>query len=312
MSHIKHAGSRCAIAAGVTLALAPTLTYAQEAQDAEGPIQVSAGFGFQHDSNVAVLELDSAADAGDGAALLEFGLTYDRPSPGKFDIVAGYNYSDTLHEDYGSFDVRIHRGSSTLSYDLGRTDIGAILTHAYAELDGDGFLTLRQVSPYVSQLVGSKLFLRFAYARSEKDFAASPGRDATTDGLSADAYVFLNGLTSYLAFGYRLDDEAALDDQFDYDGRRVNVQYSRRLDSNARRLTLRTYLRFESRDYDNVTLSIGSPRRDDRKQLEASLEIPLGERWAGTVGYTYSDNRSNLPSVDFAENVWTARFRTTF
>jgi hypothetical protein len=283
--------------------------FAQVPAEQDSPVQFDVALGLERDSNVAVLELDSNADASDTATRVDFGVGYDRPSKdSSFDVLAGYNFSQSLHDDYSEFDVRIHRASSTLSYDLGRTDIGANLQYALAELDGDEFLTLTQVSPYVSQLVGRKLFLRFAYARSEKDFPSSPGRDATADELSADAYVFLNGLTSYLVFGYRYDEEAARDAQFDYSGPRLNLQLSQRFAAGERELTFKAYLRFESRDYDNVTPTIGVPRRDDRKQFEATLDIPLNMRWTTTVGYKHADNGSNLPSVDFAENVWSVSF----
>ena len=277
-----------------------------------GPVSFEIGTGIEYDSNVAVLELDAAADAGDAAVLLDFGVNYDRASTGKFDVDAGYHFSETSHDDFGEFDVRIHRGSSTLRYDLGRTDVGATLQYALAELDGAEFLTLAQASPYVSQLVGKRLFLRFAYANTDKDFAGNAARNARADGLSADAYVFLNGLTTYLAFGYRYDDEDAVDAQFDYAGRKWSAQLSQRFEAGMRTLTFKTYLRYEGRDYDSVTPSIGALRRDSRYQVEALLEVPVTERVLATVGYKRADNRSNLPSVDFAENVWSATFGATF
>ena len=117
--------------------------------------------------------------------------------------------------------MRIHRGSARTSYDLGRLDVGATLQHAYAELDGNEFLTLTQLSPYLSRLVGERLFLRFAYADTDKDFADNPGRDATTSSFSSDAYVFVNGLKTYLVFGHRYDDEDAASAEFDYTGHRL-------------------------------------------------------------------------------------------
>ena len=270
------------------------------------------GTGIEYDSNVAILELDTSADEGDVAVLLDFGAGYDNPAGGPFDLKAGYNFSELVHDEFDEFDVRIQRGSSTLSYDLERLDVGAALQYAYAELDGDEFLTLAQVSPYLSRLVGKRLFLRFAYASTDKEFADNPARDASADSLSADAYVFLNGLRSYLVFGYRHDDEDALDAQFDYAGHKLNAQWARRLPARSRELTLKTHLRYETRDYTTDTLSISAPRQDDRYQIEASLELPLGERVLATIGYKRSDNQSNLPSVDFAENVVSAGFSATF
>jgi hypothetical protein len=288
-----------------------------DAQEAVTPtaqdraVAINLGAGFEYDSNVAVLELDTSTNAGDRAALLDFGVSYDKPGPGRFDVQAGYDFSQSLHDDFDAFDVRIHRGSATLSYDLGRVDIGATFQHADAELDGNDFLTLEQVSPYLSKLIGQRLFLRFAYAHSDKEFAGNPDRGATADALSSDVYVFVDGLRTYLLFGYRHDDEDAVDPQFDYGGHMYRVQLTKRLDR-ERELTLRTSLRVESRDYDYPTTSIGAPRRDDRTRFEVSLELPLGERTITQLVYEHADNRSNLPSVDFAEDVLSVRFRARF
>ena len=283
-----------------------------DTQDEERAVTFELGTGIEYDSNVAVLELDSAAGAGDAAAQFEFGVGYDKPAAGRLDLQAGYDFSQTLHEDFDAFDVRIHRGSASLSYDLGRVDTGVTFQYAYAELDGSEFLTLEQTSPYVSKLIGERLFLRFAYAYSDKIFAGNPGRDATANSLSSDTYIFLNGLRTYLVFGYRYDDENAVDGQFDYAGHKLNAQLSRRLMLEARELTLKTELRYETRDYEHPTLSIGAPRQDDRYQFEASLEIPVSARSVTRIGYKHADNRSNLASVDFDENVLSVSYSAVF
>jgi hypothetical protein len=298
-------------AAAATAAMGSAQDSTQTTNDRR-PVTVSLGTGLEYDSNVAVLELDTSTNAGDRSLLFDFGVGYDKPDDGRFDLQAGYDFSQSLHDDFDSFDVRIHRGSGTLSYDLGRVDLGATLQHAYAELDGNEFLTLQQVSPYVSKLVGRRLFLRFAYAHSDKDFAGNPTRSANAHALSADAYVFVDGLRTYFVFGYRIDDEDALDAQFDYAGAMLRAQLAKRLMAGDRELTLRTSLRFENRDYDAPTPSIGSPRRDDRRQLELSLDVPVGERTTAQVVYEHADNASNLPAVDFAEDVLALKFRSRF
>ncbi|HVJ30785.1 MAG TPA: hypothetical protein VNA66_10800 [Gammaproteobacteria bacterium] len=282
----------------------PTSTAAAAASaDAAGAVSFEVGAGLEYDSNVAVLELDASTGAGDAAALLELGVAYDRPGDAKLDFGAGYHFSETAHEDFSAFDVRIHRGSANMSYDLGRFDIGANLQYADAALDGTEFLALAQLSPYLSGLVGRRLFLRFAYADSDKDFADNPARDATTSSFSSDAYVFINGLKTYLTFGHRYDDEDAGFDELDYTGQRFGIQLSQRFAGRAREITLKTHLRAESRDYRAVTPSIGALRRDDRLELGIVAEIPTGKHVVTRIGVRRADNDSNLPSVDFAETV---------
>jgi hypothetical protein len=276
--------------------------------DSADAVSFEVGAGLEYDSNVAVLELDASTGAGDAAALLDFGVAYDRPGNAKLDFGAGYNFSETAHEDFKAFDVRIHRGSANMSYDLGRFDIGATLQYADAELDGNEFLALTQLSPYLSGLVGRRLFLRFAYLDSDKDFADNPARDAATGSFSSDAYVFINGLKTYLVFGHRYDDEDAGFDELDYTGQRFGVQLSQRFTARAREITLKTHVRAESRDYRAVTPSIGELRRDDRLELGIVVEIPVGQRVVTRVSLRHADNESNLPSVSFAETVASVAF----
>jgi len=195
-----------------------------------------------------------------------------------------------------------------MSYDLGRFDIGATLQYADAELDGTDFLALTQLSPYLSGLVGRRLFLRFAYLDSDKDFADNPARDAATGSFSSDAYVFINGLKTYLVFGHRYDDEDAGFDELDYTGQRFGVQLSQRFMARGREITLKTHERAESRDYRAVTPSIGELRRDDRLELGIVAEIPVGQRIVTRVAIRRADNESNLPSVSFAETVASVAF----
>jgi len=276
--------------------------------DSADAVSFEVGAGLEYDSNVAVLELDASTGAGDAAALLDFGVAYDRPGNAKLDFGAGYNFSETAHEDFKAFDVRIHRGSANMSYDLGRFDIGATLQYADAELDGTEFLSLTQLSPYLSGLVGRRLFLRFAYLDSDKDFADNPARDAATGSFSSDAYVFINGLKTYLVFGHRYDDENAGFDELDYTGQRFGVQLSQRFTARAREITLKTHVRVESRDYRAVTPSIGELRRDDRLEIGLVAEIPVGQRVVTRVAIRRADNESNLPSVSFAETVASVAF----
>lgn len=290
---------------------------AREAADSSGDgaeraVTFELGTGLEYDSNVAVLELDTATNAGDAAALFNFGIGYDKPSDGRFDLRTGYDFSQTRHEDFDAFNVGIHRGSATFAWDLDAVDTGASLQYAHAELDGEEFLVLEQFSPYIQKLMGERLFLRFALAHTEKTFAGNEARDADAASLQSDAYVFLNGLTTYLVFGHRYNDEDALDAQFDYTGHQLKLQLNRRFSPGSRTLTFKTYLRYETRDYAHPTLAIGEPRRDDRYQLEALAELPLTDRLLATFGYRYADNRSNLPSLDFDENVFSIELNAQF
>ncbi len=296
------------------LALAGT-AQAQDSSPEGGqqrPVQIDLRAGLQYDSNVAILDLDASSGQSDVATQLEFGVNYNgRPTSG-LTLNAGYHLSQSLHQDFDAFDLRIHRGSAGFAYDLSGFNTGIAAHHVIAELDGTEFLTMRQYSPHLSRLFGTRLFMRFAHTWSDKTFRTNPDRDATAHALSADAYVFLNGLRTYLVTGVRFDDEDARAGHFDYRGERLRLQLVHRMDTGARQLTLRTQVRTERRNYREPTPAIEEVRRDRRHRLEVLLDIPFGERLVTRLGMTHSDNRSNLPTVDFTENVVSVQLRAQF
>lgn len=303
-------------AALAALAASPPSAAADAGTDASPPaakhapaVSFDLGTGMQYDSNVAVLDLDRNANVADSGALVEFGTTYTKPTKRPVSIQAAYHFTDTLHRRFHAFDIGIHQASADFAHRFGGLDTGVMLDYAYATLHGAGFLTLKQISPYVSKLASKKLFLRFAYTRAEKDFATSPARNANRNSVSAGTYLLLNGLRSYLSFGARYEHESARAAEFTYSGYRLRTEFTRRISLASRRLTVKARLSYETRDYVGITPSIGAPRNDDRYQLEATTEVPLGKRLTGIFGFRHSDNRSNLPVVDFGENVFSVRFR---
>lgn len=291
-----------AAALAATLA-AVTATAADET--GESPWSGNFGLGAEYDSNVAVLELDETAGEGDYAGLIDLGIAYEPDLGDNADFKIGYDFSQTLYDEFDAFDLRLHRGSAEFGYDLGVFKAGVMGHYAHAALDGDEFLILERVSPYLSRLFGEVLFLRGAYVDSDKEYEDNPDRDADKRAWSADAFVFLNGLTTYLVFGYDAVDEDAVAGRFDYDGRKYSTQFVQRIDAGERELVFKTRLGYEERDYSEPTPSIGAERLDERYRAKLSLDVPLSEHWTAQTAYEYADNRSNLPEVDFEQHVGT-------
>ncbi|MFW6093449.1 MAG: outer membrane beta-barrel protein [Pseudomonadota bacterium] len=267
----------------------------------------SAGIGVEHDSNVAVLELDSNSGEADIAGLAELGLGYRYQPNDKATLSADYALSHTEYDEYSDYDLTIHRGTLDASYAFEIADAGVTYHHVDARLADERFLTMRRISPYVAHLFGDDLYLRGAYIRTDKSFHASEGRDATTDGVSADAFLFFNALKTYVSMGYQVSDEDADAPWFDYLGHQLTAQLTHKIPLRGRDLRLHGRVRYETRDYDSVSPFIGEARDDDRYRFDAGAALPIGERLTGTLSYEYADNRSNLPSVDFAEHVVSLR-----
>jgi hypothetical protein len=272
----------------------------------------TAGLGYEYDSNVAVLDLDTASGESDTALQAEAGISAKWRPAKPFSAMLGYNFNDTRHSEFSAFDLTIHRISADLAYDFGALDVGLLYHDIHARLDDDGFLDIQQVNPYVSYMMNKRLLLRAGYAHSEKDFLSNAERVADNDGLSVDGYWFVDGLNRYVVMGLKVDREDAVDSQFDYRSDRIKLQFSQRFEAWEKPATMKLRTQYDVRDYDNVTESIGERREDKRFRAGVSTELELTE-WLEVEGVAeLANNQSNLASVNFSEKVYTLNLSASF
>jgi len=295
------------VSAWVVVTLLPPGT-ALAAPGISGEVSV----GGRYDSNVAVLDLDRSSDEGDEALLLEAGIAYERALGERASARVGYDFSQSLHETFDTFDLQTHRGSLNASYDLGSVGTGAMLQYVNARLDGEEFLVFRQLSPYITRMFGERLYVRGAYEYTDKEFDGRPSRDAQSHAGDIKVFWFLDGVKRYWLFGYQYTDEDASAASLDYDGHETSVQYTQRFTAAARTVTVKLRAGYETRDYRGVSASIGEPRDEERLKLGSSLSWALSERWTTEASYEYAVFDSNLPVVDFSEHIVELTFGLTF
>jgi hypothetical protein len=267
------------------------------------PFAVEFRAGAEYDSNVAVLELDTSTGASDMAAAIDFHAGFDKQWPKSWSFDVAYDFSQSLYQEFDDYDLRIHRGSAGVGYDFGAVEPGLSYQYVSAALASGEDLTLSQITPHLGSLLGKKVYLRLAWDRSDKTYALSPGRDATTDAPSLDAYFFAHGVKSHFVLGYQHVKENASDDAFDYDGDKVKAQFKQRFLPGPRGLTLETGLRYESRTYSAPPLPLTPRREDQRYRFEIELEAILSRHMFLRGRYEYAHNVSTEASVNFDENV---------
>ena len=259
--------------------------------------------GAEYNSNVAVSDLDTNTGEGDWAATINALAEATFVPVEKLTFRAGYDFSQSLHQEFDAFDLAIHRGYGEAAYDFDLVTVGVLGNLAQANLDGDEYLTLTQVQPYLSKQFGNSLFLRAAYSATEKEFEGRPQRDATADAVQLDGYVFLDGVQRYVVLGGRATEEDATAAEFDYSSWLARARFVQRFDAFDQNLTFRAGVEYEDRDYDNVTPLIGTPRSDKRTVADAQIDIPLGEQFFSEISYRYGRFESNLASADYDEHV---------
>jgi len=289
--------------AGAFAVLAP-LAYAQESAPAKGAtFKFEGRLGAEYNSNVAVADLDTNTGQGDWAGTINLLAEATLIPVDKLTLRAGYDFSQSLHQEFDTFDLAIHRGYAEIAYDFDAVTVGVLANLAQANLDGDEYLTYSQVSPYLSKQFGNTLFLRAAYASTDKEFEGRPQRDATSDALQLDGYFFLDGVQRYFVLGGKATEEDATAPEFDYSSGTFKARFVQRFDSFGREMTFRIGAEYEDRDYDNVTPSIGATRSDKRTVIDTQLEIPFGKTFFSEISYKYGNYSSNLASADYDEHV---------
>jgi hypothetical protein len=291
------------------LAMAGFPTNAQEAATSTSgaTFRFEGRAGAEYNSNVAVMDLDTNTGQGDWAATINLLAEATLMPASRLTLRGGYDFSQSLYQEFDAFDLGVHRGHAEIAYDFDGWNAGVLGNLAQANLAGDEYLTYAQVSPYLSRQFGETLLLRGAYAGTEKEFNGRPERDATSDAVSVDAYVFLDGAKRYLVAGGKAMEEDAVDPALDFSGATGKLRLVQRIDALGREMTLRAGAEYEQRNYDDPTPSIGAPREDRRTTLDLSLESPLGERVSAEASYRFGGYNSNLPSADYDEHVGAIR-----
>lgn len=290
------------------LTLLGVSAYAQEAQQTvttggDVELRFEGKVGAEYNSNVAVLDLDTNTGEDDWAATIN-GLVEVTGSPvDGLTLRGGYEFTQTLHDEFEAFDLTLHRGYAEAGYDFAFATLGVLGNVAQASLDGDEYLTFTQVSPYISRQFGDTLFVRVSYAATDKSFEGRPERDATSDTIAADAYFFLDGTKQYIVVGGKAIEEDAISDELDFSGGSARVRLVQRFGAFDREMTLRAGVDYEQRDYDDPTPLIGAPREDRRTGVDVSLEAPITDNVSVEGSYRFGGYESNLATADYEEHV---------
>ncbi len=255
-----------------------------------------ASAGLEYDNNVALQDLDSSTGEADTATVLEAGLQMIVALGESSRFRIGYDVSATAYEEFSAYDLTLHHLAAELSR-RGPVDLAVAVDHFDGVLDGEDYVTFTQVSPNVSRLFGERLFLRGAYVAADKEYASLASRNADSDALRVDSYWLLDGMQRYWSVGLQKSSDDATDPELDFEAAQIGITYAHSFGSPSVTLQVKTRLRYEEREYQNVTQSIGAKRRDRRWRGGISARIPFNEHVLLEADVEATDNTSNLDSA---------------
>jgi len=259
--------------------------------------------GAYYNSNVSVSELDVNVGTGDVSAKLSAQVKFEQELGENTEFDIRYKLSTTTHEEFSKFDVLTHLVSTKLEHDFGNFKAGVSYQFANSSLNQNNFLTLNQISPYASRFIGKKAYVRGFYGYADKAFKSNPTRDANVHKGGADIYFFLDGVRQYVQTGYSYEDSDANADEFDYGAHKFKLRYIKRLDILGRKTKFKAGWRYQKRDYDNITPSIGVVRDDNRHRFQLELEVPITDVFYAQIELERAVHSSNLPSADYNRSI---------
>ncbi len=302
------------VTVGFALTFAMAMVPSAGRADDDNPVRVDfeASAGAEYDSNISVIQLDTATAAGDIAAVFDATIEVEGDLAPGTTLRAGYDFSQSLHADFTNFDLQTHRASAGFSQELGKITFDLDYSFVDASLGRKGFLTINRIAPALSGFIGKTLFWRLEYVYTDKNFTNRTARDAKVNAGSISLYYFLNGTRSYWTLRYRYEDENAVAPEFDFRGHEIRLRYTRRFPVAGQDSRLRLTARYEKRNYRAITPSIGVVRDDDRYRFNAEWRIPLTRHLFFLAEYEFASFVSNLPSADFNQHLVSGKLGVTF
>ncbi len=273
---------------------------------------VDASVGAYYDSSVGLSELDENTGTHDSAVKAKVGLAAKVRFTPRFSTRLSYDYGNTSYQRFDEFDLGLHHAAVDFGATTPHATFGLTLDRFDGVLAGDHYVTLSQVSPNVSHLFGSKLFVRAAWTGSRKNYDSLVTRDATNSAWRADSYVLFDGMRRHLAIGLGRGNEDAVADELDFASVRASLAYAFPIETSHLSMALKMRLRYESRDYRNATESIGEQRRDERLRFGLNARVPFSEHVALESDVDYSLHESNLESADVEKLVAGLKLSVSF
>lgn len=260
------------------------------------------GLGFLYDDNLTSSAQDLVSKEGDAAAVIELGASYQFWKEGPYSAEAAYGLYQSLYLDEDEFNLQAHNISLSGTREVDQWDLGADYILGYNRLGGSPFLVTHTLSFGAGRTWSPKWYSRASYVLLSKNFAqdVNDPRDGVNHSIGFDQYVFFKDKKSYGQLAYRLMNEDTSGAQFDYIGHQVSL--SGRIPTQYKgQLTGRYQLLWK--DFKNITPSIGAERLDRRHTFQITWTRVFEDLIEFKFDFQHIESDSNLPAVDYSENI---------
>jgi tetratricopeptide (TPR) repeat protein len=281
---------------------AQALLKVQNSEKSKKRWSVSLGAGYEYDDNITVDEQNLTTNLDDFSYIFEFAGAYKILQAPKYELEAGYDFYQSIHDDLASFDLQSHIFSLNGSYEWGKLNFGIFNIYNLTNLGDDEFLEIYSTSPSVGLAVNDKWYATLTYSYKDTNFFDLPERDAQNHGFALGNYLFFMGGKGIIQVGYRFENEITTGDEFDYLGHYLDTKVKLPLPFSKKTQVSFSY-QYYFRDFKNVTASIGERRDDFRHTIGLGVVQPVYKSIFAKLDYQFIDSTSNLTASDYKENI---------
>ncbi len=262
------------------------------------------GIEYGYDSNVVVEEIDVTSSSSDSFLRLRGKGSATFRFDERHSASASLSISDKSYKDDEAFDLQTRLFSSGYKYKNKGYTLGVDYRHASADLGGNDFLTLTQISPSLSFFLSKQNFFRLAYTSIEKELDNNPTRNSDGDNFGIDYYFFRNGLNNYFISSVKYRQEEAQDDIFSFDSYQLRFAYKKRFEVLGYKSRLTLDVKYRQRDFEEaINPTINDFRADKRRTFGVNNEVELSDEITWLIDITHINNGSNLTGLDYQETI---------
>jgi tetratricopeptide (TPR) repeat protein len=265
---------------------------------------LSGSAGAFYDDNVTSSENDVSTNVGDGGVAFELAGAYRLLDSPSLRVETGYDFYQSAYFDLDDFNQQIHGVGIDASRSFGEADAGISYRYNLSLLGNDFLLGLHEVR---SRLAFSPRpgWYAVAWPRFRAKHHEDSRRSSIQGAIGTDQFFFIGDGGTYALLGLSFETEDAEGAEFDYLGFSGRTGIRRPFKLLGGNYRAEIDYRFQLRNYTNVTPSIGSKRRDRVHAGRFRLVRNLTEEIEMHLDYDLVGSDSNLPSIDYLQNVVT-------
>lgn len=236
----------------------------------------------------------------DGRAALQGTIEYSHPLTKS--IAAGFRYRvyGAIHGNLPHFNVNAHWPAVFAEFDHKLFRLRAEYEYNYTFLGNDASLQMHSFGPSLVVPFGRHVLSRLEFRFRDKLFFENRLRDSDEYLLISDTFIFPKGPTGFLRLGYALSEDSTVGREYDSE---ANIFSGGFLLPLPWRMSLAGDAFMELRDYDEDFFLLG-PRDDNILTVPVRLIKHIDNKWAFILSYTGIKADSNIPDLDYDENIY--------